>query len=866
MRVSSLAACCAIIAAACSDAGTPTRSVDTEEPVATIELAPASPAVVVGASTQLQATLKDAAGNVLTGRSIAWASSNEQIATVSSSGVLTGVAVGSASIGASSEGVSRAVTAAVTPVPVGSVSLDVGSFTLTVGESRQLTATIRDADGNVLSGRSIEWTSSNSSVATVSSSGLVTAVGSGGTTITAASEGKSSSATVTVSAPPPTLTAVELTPSSVSLQTGATQQFSATGRMSDGSTQSVSVSYAATGGTVTSAGLYTAGNTTGTFRVIAKQSGGTLVDTSSVMITALPPVPVATVTVSPATASIIAGNTTQLTATVRDGNGNVLSGRSITWTSGSTSIATVDGNGLVSGASAGSATITATSEGKSGSATVTVTVPPPTLSAIELTPASVSLLTGATQQFSAIGRMSDGSTAPVTIAWSATGGTVSSTGLYTAGSTAGTYRVIARQSGGTLADTASVSITTPTPAPVASVGVSPASTSIPVGSTAQLTATLEDADGNVLAGRSIAWVSSNPGVASVNGSGLVTGVAVGSANITAISESKSGSATVTVTPLPPTLTAVEVTPVSVSLLTGATQQFSAIGRMSDGSTQAVSVTWSATGGTIASSGLYTAGSTTGTYRVIARQSGGTLADTASVTVTAPSTAVTGLDFLGNADGRSTLFAWNLSRTGVAPMAKFPATYIWRAYPRSGQLGYWSSLFHASWQGPNTFDVKYFYYGTHPYPWEPVAWEISAGSNDQPEDPSQRVPVVFNRWYTQVVTVDANAKITFYYDWDAGQSFSYQDVDRPQPDPALIVGDAPWNPGHEIYYGILRGFQYYDALLTPAQIAQEVASPGAVRRPWYLNLNPTPDDITDKSGSGHDPQWMTSNRPRLWTQP
>jgi uncharacterized protein YjdB len=580
--------------------------------------------------------------------------------------------------------------------------------------------------------------------------------------------------------PAPTLTAVELTPSSASLLTGATQQFSATGRMSDGSTTPVTIAWSATGGTISSSGGYTAGSTAGTFRVIARQSGGTLADTATVTIAAPAPAPVASVTVQLNAATLTVGQTTQATAVTRDADGNVLTGRSITWASTNAGVATVSSSGLVTAVAAGSASIRATSEGVTGAATLTVTAPAPTLTAVELTPSSASLLTGATQQFSATGRMSDGSTQAVTVTYAATGGTITSGGLYTAGSTAGSYRVIARQSGGTLADTATVTVTAPAPAPVASVTVSPSSASVTVGGTTQLTATLRDASGTVLTGRSISWASSNATVATVNGTGLVSGATAGTATITATSEGKTGSAT--------------------------------------------------------------------------------------VTVTAPSTAVTGLDFLGNADGRSTLFAWNLSRTGVAPMAKFPATFIWRAYPRSGQLGYWSSLFHASWQGPNTFDAKYFYYGAHPYPWEPVAWEISAGSNDQPEDPSQRVPVVFNRWYTQVVTVDANAKITFYYDWDAGRSFSYQDEDRPQPDPALIVGDAPWNPGHEIYYGILRGFQYYDALLTPAQIAQELASPGAARRPWYLNLNPTPDDIADRSGSGHDPKWMTSNRPRLWTQP
>src|SRR5439155_942477 len=69
-------------------------------------------------------------------------------------------------------------------------------------------------------------------------------------------------------------------------------------------------------------------------------------------------VPVASVTVSPATASVTAGQTVQLAATPKDAGGNPLSGRVVTWASSNTSVATVNGSGLVSGVAAGSATIT----------------------------------------------------------------------------------------------------------------------------------------------------------------------------------------------------------------------------------------------------------------------------------------------------------------------------------------------------------------------------------------------------------------------------------------------------------------------------------------------------------------------------
>ena len=176
--------------------------------------------------------------------------------------------------------------------------------------------------------------------------------------------------------PAPTLTQVVLTPATASLQTGATQQFSASGRLSDGSTSAVTVTYGATGGTITAGGLYTAGTTAGSFRVIATQQGGPLADTSAVTVTALAPAPVASVTVSPASAAVVAGGTQQLTATLRDAAGSTLTGRTVTWSSGNGAVATVSASGLVSAVAAGSATITATSEGQQGSSALTVTAAP----------------------------------------------------------------------------------------------------------------------------------------------------------------------------------------------------------------------------------------------------------------------------------------------------------------------------------------------------------------------------------------------------------------------------------------------------------------------------------------------------------
>jgi hypothetical protein len=95
-----------------------------------------------------------------------------------------------------------------------------------------------------------------------------------------------------------------------------------------------------------------------------------------------------------------------------------------------------------------------------------------------------------------------------------------------------------------------VTVTDGSPPPVASVDVTPSSLRLSVGQTGQLTATPRDAAGNPLSGRVVTWSTSHGGVATVNGSGLVTAQGVGTATVTATSEGQSGSAQVTVTEPP----------------------------------------------------------------------------------------------------------------------------------------------------------------------------------------------------------------------------------------------------------------------------------------------------------------------------
>src|SRR5438552_418281 len=216
------------------------------------------------------------------------------------------------------------VTVAGCVAPVAAVTVSPAAPTVQVGQTAQLTATPRDASGNPLTGRVITWQSSNGAVAMVNGSGLVTAVATGAATITATSEGQSGTAVVTVS---------HVTVASVTVMT-----------------PSVSVSRPSGARCVVDSGpvLITTPGGDGAIRYhvlfAAAPSGWVVQDYLAKIV---PTVPVAAVTVTPASVSVLQGQTVQLTATPRDANGNPLTGRVITWQSSNSAIATVNGSGLV---------------------------------------------------------------------------------------------------------------------------------------------------------------------------------------------------------------------------------------------------------------------------------------------------------------------------------------------------------------------------------------------------------------------------------------------------------------------------------------------------------------------------------------
>ena len=252
-----------------------------------------------------------------------------------------------------------------------------------IGGTYQMTATVHDAAGNVLIGQPLTWSSSDPNGLTVSSTGLVAALATGSYTVTANLNELTGAALVVVVTGPPASVDVSPKPATVGAA-GDTIILTATVRDARGRViRYPSVTWTSSAPGVATVAPYSTGDVApglatvtgvslGDARIIA--TSGTASDTVSVTVVAPPPV--ASLTVSPASVSLLLQMTKRLSAAARDANGKVLPGRAITWTSDNPAAATVDGTGLVTGVGGGSAAVIATSEGVSDTAAISVTVLP----------------------------------------------------------------------------------------------------------------------------------------------------------------------------------------------------------------------------------------------------------------------------------------------------------------------------------------------------------------------------------------------------------------------------------------------------------------------------------------------------------
>ncbi len=540
-------------------------------PVAAVSVSPPTVTLKVGGTVHLVALLTDADGNPLTGRVVTWSSSDPTVATVDNTGLVTAVAVGPATITATSEGKSGSAAVSVGAQTPATITVTPPSVSITVGQTSQLSATVKDASGATIAGASVAWTIDKPSVASLSSSGLgadtVTGISVGTATITATSGPAHTTVAVTVSPSP--ASAVIISPGSATLLVTQQLQLSATVTDSHGNP----ISGQAVTWTSNNPNVATVSGT-GNVNAVAPGSA-TITATSgaahgNASIT-VKLVPVSSVNVTPNTVPLFVGQTAQLGVVLLDSAGDTLSavGRAVSWKSSKGGVASVSASGLVTAQGLGAAVITATVEGQQGFASVTVTTVP--VSSVVVTPTPDTLQLGKTVQLTA--QTFDSAGNPLTgrtIIWdtdNSSVATVTSTGQVMSQGI-GTANIRATSEGQVGSATVVVIAV-----PVASVTVSPASKTMNVGDTATFSATTKDAQGHVLTGRAIAWSSDNTGVATVDSTGLVTAVAAGSANITATSEGQSGSSQVTVNPVP--VGSVIVNPQDTTMTVGDSAQFSA---------------------------------------------------------------------------------------------------------------------------------------------------------------------------------------------------------------------------------------------------------------------------------------------------
>ena len=339
------------------------------QPQTVVVSPPSSNMRSLGETIQLSAAVYDRNRREISDAEVSWFSSDGAVATVDGSGRVTSQRNGTVTISARAGTATGTASVTVAQV-VTTITVVPAQYTLNVGETARFVATARDANNRNVANASLTWISQRPSVARVDASGLVTGVAPGTAPVTVSSADGDVTQTMIVTVEGTPVSTITVTPSEATLFTiGGTVQLSAEGRNAQGelvsnlsptwSSGNTTVATVATNGLVTARALGSAtisariGSVTGTARITVSR-------------------PVSTVTVAPATASVVVGDSVQLTGTARDASNRLLVGVTFNWSSSNTAVATAGAGGWVRGVAAGTATITAEANGRTATATVTV--------------------------------------------------------------------------------------------------------------------------------------------------------------------------------------------------------------------------------------------------------------------------------------------------------------------------------------------------------------------------------------------------------------------------------------------------------------------------------------------------------------
>ena len=384
-----------------------------------------------------------------------------------------------------------------------------------------LTAIVNPSDAT---DKTVTWSTSNATVATVTD-GVVTAQMDGTATITAKAGDKTATCIVTVMATP--VTGVTLDKTSFSLKAGESVTLTATVNPEDATDKTVTWSSSdETVATVTN-GVVVAIKV-GTATITAKAGEKTATCAITVVAT-----PVTSVTLNRTTASLKAGETVTLTATV---NPEDATDKTVTWSSSDETVATVT-NGVVVAIKVGTATITAKAGDKTATCAITVVETPVTSVVLDKT--SAFLKAGETLTLTATVYPEDATDKTVT--WSSSDETVATvTNGVVVAIKVGTATITARAG-----DKAASCAVTVEPTPVSSVTLDKTVATIHVGETVTLTATVSPNDAT---DKTLTWSTSDASVAMVD-NGVITANSIGTATITVKAGDKTATCVVTVIPI-----------------------------------------------------------------------------------------------------------------------------------------------------------------------------------------------------------------------------------------------------------------------------------------------------------------------------
>lgn len=591
-------------------------STDTTSPIEaallSLTLSPASATVALGATQAFVATgaYEDGSKKDLSSK-VTWSVTPATLATVSATGVVTGVAPGKVTVQAEMGGKTGSIELTITAVPLVLTAIQVSAAanSVDVGNTVKLTAsgTFSDGSKNDISAKAT-WVSSDVAIATVSVAGVATAVAPGTVAIKATFEGKDSTVIIKVTTPAVVLSSLSVTAPFATLATGASLSLVATGTYSDGSKKDVSSTTTWTTSDATVAMVSGAGTVSGVAagKVTIKAAFSGMEGTVKLTVT-VAPLALVMLDVTIDDASVPKGAKVQMiaTATYADNSKKDLSA-TVTWTSSAPNLATIANDGLVTTLGTGTVTFTATLDGKT--ATESITITSAELDSIQVTPALPSMAAGNKQKFVATGTYTDASKHIITeeVDWTTSSAAIAtisgargSKGTAT-GVAKGTVTISASFAG----KTGSTSMTV-TDAILTAITVTPNKPVIADGTTLELHATGTFSDNSTKDLTSdVTWTTSSAAIATVSNAagsdGLVTGVAPGTVTITASLSGKSHGAVIRVTDA--VLSSISLTPLDTSIAIGTTKQFKAIGIFTDESQQDVTkkVSWVSSEPTLAS--------------------------------------------------------------------------------------------------------------------------------------------------------------------------------------------------------------------------------------------------------------------------